>query len=174
MDIKDQLASLERVVESQEYFAVAARTELNKLSELLQPTPFDVLRCQAFVHAHAGMNDLAVSELNALASQSEGQTPDILNKLAQVKLRRSREDDALDAKLAAERVLALDGLADRDKWLAHQNLGLAFLALGDMEAAESHASKALEHSNDPRTYDLIASINDRNGGVVSFLSTMER
>lgn len=174
MDIKDQLASLERVVESQEYFAIAARTELNKLSEMLQPTPFDVLRCQAFVHAHAGMNDLADSELNALASQPEGQTPDILNKLAQVKLRRSREDDALEAKLAAERVLTLDGLTDGDKWLAHQNLGLAFLALGDVGAAETHANKALKHSDDQRTRDLITSINEMNGGVVSFLSSMER
>lgn len=164
---------LEAIVASQEYFARLARDELEKLRSGKSFDEFETLRSQAFIHAHVGMNDLAARQLNALASESRGQTPAILNKLAQVQLRRLQPGDAEAAVAAASLVLGMESASSGDLWFAHHNIGLAKFALGNREEAEAHATQALQFVDDPRTHELMSAIESARIHDISFIATME-
>ena len=161
---------LENLVASLEYLARAARRELDRLQGIQQPSPTDLLRARAFIHAHTGMNDQAVAELNSLVSESNGTNPELLNKLAQVRLRRQSGDDVAAAAAAAERVLDLPDLSTGDRWLAHQNLALARWSAGDLDEARSHAKLALAQIDDPRTRVLIAYLSAGESSGKAFAS----
>lgn len=163
-----EIQYLENVVASQEYLARAARSELDRVQCIQQPSPSDLLRARAFIHAHAGMNDQAVAELNSLVSESNGTTPELLNKLAQVRLRRQSGDDVDAAAAAAVRALDLPDLTAGDRWLAHQNLALARWSAGDLDEARNHAKLALEQIDDPRTRVLIAHLSAGGAGAKAY------
>lgn len=168
MSANDNIEYLESIVASQEYLARAARCELDRVQGMQQPTPSDLLRARAFIHAHAGMNDQAILELNALVSESNGGAPALLNKLAQVRLRRQEGDDVSAAAAAAGRVLELPDLTAGDKWLAHQNLALACWSAGDLDEATDHAKHALEQIDDPRTHVLLAHLSGGAAGAKTY------
>jgi len=168
------IGRLETLVESHEYLARRAREELDQLKALPAPDEFDVMRAQAFIHAHVGMNDLAAKQLNALASETRGLQPEILNKLAQVKLRRSQPGDAREAHVAAKKVLEINTADNGDLWLAHQNIALAHLAEGNVADAAVHAVQALHFVDDPRTHELMSAIRASQSDAVPYVSSMER
>lgn len=169
MNTIDELNYLEELVASQEYLATAARTELDKVKKSSSPTSYELIRARALIHAHIGMNDYAIQELNALVSDSDGDNPQLLNKLAQVRLRRQIDDDVSAARAAANRVLEIHNLSLGDKWLAYQNLALASWASGNIEEAKTEANMALNQIDDPRTRKLLALISD-GAPVASFLN----
>lgn len=155
MDNANTLEYLESIVTSQEYIARAARDELVRLREKPDAEPAAVMRASALIHAHAGINDQAIAQLNALVGEDGGASPELLNKLAQVRLRRQSEGDLASATAAASRVLELDDVSDGERWFAHQNLALAHWAGGDHEIALVHAEKAINLSDDPRTRAIL-------------------
>jgi len=168
------IAKLEALVASQEYLAQRAREELESFKATPAPDEFEEMRAQAFIHAHIGMNDIAAQQLNALASDPRGQQPEIINKLAQVKLRRMLPGDAQDAHALAKKVLEIGSADSGELWLAHQNIALAYLALGNTEDAETHAAEALQLVDDPRTRELVSAIRASRSDAVRYLSAMER
>jgi len=167
------MGRLEMLVASHEYLAQRAREELDRLNATPAPDDFETMRAQAFIHAHVGMNDLAAQQLNALASDPRGQRPEILNKLAQVKLRRLQPGDAQAAHAAAKKVIELGSADSGELWLAHQNIALAELAQGNIADAETHAAEALRFVDDPRTHELISAIHARREDAVPYVSAME-
>ncbi|MBX9661177.1 MAG: hypothetical protein K2X00_21685 [Nitrospiraceae bacterium] len=155
MDSAKTIEYLESIVISQEYLAQAARDELVRLREKPEADLATVMRASALIHAHAGINDQAIAQLNALVGEDGGKKPELLNKLAQVRLRRQSEGDIAGATAAASRVLELDHVSDGERWFAHQNLALAHWAGGDRENALSHAEEAISLIDDPRTRAIL-------------------
>jgi hypothetical protein len=158
MDNAKDLEYLENVVASQEYLARAARDELVRLREKPDAGPSDIMRASALIHAHAGINDQAIAQLNALVGEDGGERPELLNKLAQVRLRRQKKDDLASATAAASRVLELEDASQGDRWFAHQNLAVAHWAGGDRANALTHAEEAIKLVDDPRTRAILVQL----------------
>jgi hypothetical protein len=150
---------LDQIVTSQKYMLRQAEAELEKLNAYENPTAFELLCVRAFTHAYAGMNEAAISDLTALASQKEGQTPRILNKLAQVLLRQGGLDNISQVSDLSARVLSLPDSSQGDRWLAYHNMALACLSSKDYEGARAYETKALLESDDSRSRIVLNFVN---------------
>lgn len=158
---------LQRILTSQEYFVQVIRHEIDVLDTNLNPTAADLLKARGYIQAHAGINDGAIADLNALISQKAGLKAHNVNKLAQVLIRRGEQGDFERAIELSRHCVEKLAKNKRELWYAFHNEASALYATGDLDGAAVSAKKALSQRDDFRTQAILdmASSGDSRADV---------